>query len=76
MIDFSKLIIVIPSLLPFTYEAKAPHDCYSYPICSDCEPQLKNTMEYNTMNMRELIENNNNDIMEAIFMRSVLEDEQ
>lgn len=75
MIDLQKLIVVVPSLLPFTYEAKAPNDFYSYPVCIVREPELMDIMPGRVYTNDDLIEDNTNEIIQQLYRVSI-KDEQ
>lgn len=75
MIDLPKLIVVLPSLLPFTYEAKVPNDFYSYPVCIVRQSELTDIMPQRVYTNADLIEDNTDQIIQQLYKVST-EDEQ
>lgn len=63
--------ILLSSICPSIDYAALTHnkfaDAIDYKQFETVEPRLKNTMEFNTMTMEELIQENNKKIMDQIY---------
>lgn len=67
MINISKLVLTLPSILPFNYEVNTKYDLYSYSFCVVCEPQLIDLMPYYLITNEDLVRENNNRIMDQMY---------
>lgn len=72
MIILQKAILVLPLtfqvLTNSSQHQLKPSDYNGY---SNSQPKFKNTLNYNTISAQELIEENNNKILQQIFLDSV-----
>lgn len=68
MIALNKFIIIFPLLVPqVVVEKDRIIETHSYETLSQQQPNFKSPMEYNTMTMEELKEENNQKLIQQIY---------